>query len=67
MENCKSVNLSIKPNEYKRLTKKNKIKWDKCYLAYLTRRKAHTKKARKRRDINELIKGVKISIEALEK
>lgn len=66
METCKPIDFSD-VNEYKRLTKKNKIHWHKCYLARLTRRKAQTKKARNKRDLNVQIKGQRDYIKKLEK
>lgn len=64
---CDKVNLSIKPAAYKRLTKKNKIKWDECYIKTLKRSRAHTKNQTKKRDLLRMINAQKEHIKKIEK
>ena len=67
MNDCKSVNLSVKPHEYRRMTKKNKINWHKCYIKTLKRSRAHTKNKTKKRDLLIMINAQNDDIKKLEK
>jgi len=40
---CKDLDLSVKPDAYKRLTRRNRVRWHLCYAARLTRRATHLK------------------------
>jgi hypothetical protein len=64
---CDKVNLSINPRGYRRLTKKNKIKWDQCFIKTLKRSRAHTKNATKKRNLLVMIKAQEVHIKKLEK
>ena len=62
---CEKVNLSIKPGPYRKLTRKNKIKWDECFIKSLERSRAHTKNKTKKRNLLIMIKAQKAHIKKL--
>ena len=47
--NCADFDMSIKPDAYKRLTPRNKVRWHLCYAKRLTQRAAHLKSPSKAR------------------
>jgi hypothetical protein len=64
---CDKVNLSVKPGPYKRMTKKNKIKWHECYIKTLKRSRSHTKNQTKKRNLLIMIRAQEDDIKKLEK
>jgi hypothetical protein len=64
---CEKVNLSINGRGYRRLTKKNKIKWDQCFIKTLKRSRAHTKNQTKKRNLLIMINAQEAHIKKLEK
>lgn len=67
MDDCTGINLSVKPGKYRRMTKKNKIKWHKCYMKSLTRHKTHTKRSTKKKGLQMIIRDQEAQLKALEK
>jgi hypothetical protein len=64
---CDKVNLSLNPRGYNRLTKKNKIKWDECFIKTLKRSRAHTKNKTKKKNLLIMIKAQESHIKKLQK
>lgn len=62
---CDKVNLSVKPAAYNRMTKKNQIKWDECFIKTLKRSRAHTKNKTKKKNLMIMIKGQEAHIKKL--
>lgn len=46
---CEDLDLSIRPDAYKRLSKRNQVRWHLCYAAHLTRRARQLKSPSKAR------------------
>jgi len=64
---CDKVNLSLDGRGYNRLTKKNKIKWDECFIKTLKRSRAHTKNKTKKKQLLIMIKGQEAHMKKLQK
>ena len=47
--NCKDLDMSIKPDAFKRLSKRDQVRWHLCYAQRLTRRAKHLKSPSKAR------------------
>ena len=64
---CDKVNLSLDGRGYNRLTKKNKIKWDECFIKTLKRSRTHTKNKTKKKQLLIMIRGQEAHIKKLQK
>jgi hypothetical protein len=62
---CDKVNLSLNGRGYNRLTKKNKIKWDECFIKTLERSRSHTKNKTKKKNLLIMINAQKAHIKKL--